>query len=252
MREEAADESMNLPETAYKSLDFVMTSPNIQDDNERCWLIGLQTGIGLGIAGAREALLNEMQWENTVFQRPIQSRRSDPDPHQIRMAIGQSCLTGFDRRVAYRAANHFLGACSEIADLVVQNGLTSCLPATGYAVMGTSLFLTPEKVARCHEIHQLLNGGLAVAHPWPDPPTTSFTTDGSNVGGIDMTRLNGAAGLVANTVRVTYGIGGPGMPSQLYKSREPEPVPHVSRRAEGAHPSTHVVNDVQDSEVRNL
>lgn len=268
MGEEAADENMNLPESAYKSLDFIMTSPSIQDENERFWLIGLQTGIGLGIAGAREAVLNEMQWENTVFQRPIQSRPSDPSPYQMRMAIGQACLTGFDRRVAYRAANHFLSTSSELADIIVQNGLTSCLPETGFAVMGTSLFLTAEKVARCHENFQLLNGkqGSAVARPQPGfgmgnsvstkqpvPLTTSFTTDGTHVGGIDMTRLTGPAGLLANTLRATYGVGGPGMPpNQLYESREFEPLPHVFRRAEGAHASAHVANDDQGSKVRNL
>lgn len=266
IREEVADENMNLPESAYKSLDFAMTSPNLRDEIERFWLIGLQTGIGLGIAGAREAVLNEMQWENTVFQRPIQSQPSDPDPYQIRMAIGQACVTGFDRRVAYRVANHFLGACSELADMIVENGLTSCLPETGHALMGTSLLFTAEKVARCHynarRLKQLREFSAAYPHPslptgnsfgaeQPVPHTASFTTDGTTVGGIDMTQLNGAAALVANTLRATYGIGGPGMPNQLYQSREPQPMPHVPRRAQGARLSAHVTNDYQGPQVRD-
>ncbi|KAI1126551.1 hypothetical protein F5Y10DRAFT_244556, partial [Nemania abortiva] len=134
-----------------------MDSLDQRNENERIWLIGLQAGIGLGIDGAREAVLNEMQWENTVFQRPLQQSPSDPDPQQLRMEIGQSCLTGFDRRVAYRMANRFLGTCGQLADIVVQHGLTTCLPETGCHVMGTSMFFSADDVARCHENSQLIN-----------------------------------------------------------------------------------------------
>ncbi|KAI0107001.1 hypothetical protein GGR51DRAFT_559688 [Nemania sp. FL0031] len=230
LREELCDrlredyDEAKLPQTAYTSLDFCMASLGVQNEYERNWLIGLQAGIGLGIDGAREAILNEMQWENTVFNRPLQQSPSDPDPHQIRMEIGESCATGFDRRVAFRTANHFLGTCSQLADIVVQHGLTACLPGSGNPLMGTSMFYSAEDVARCYENSPLIyeTPEVAVAEPQvntgmnydvgveqPASLTASFMGGGSSIAGIDMARLDGASALVANAVKATYGIDDP-------------------------------------------
>ncbi|KAJ8119356.1 hypothetical protein ONZ43_g3675 [Nemania bipapillata] len=232
MREDYSE--TKLPDSAYTSLDFFLASPGIWNENERSWLIGLQTGIGLGIAGAREAILNEMQWDNTVFGRPIQSSPSDPDPHQIRMQIGQSCLIGFDRRVAYRSANHFLRNCRELADTVVQGGLIACLPEVGYPLAGTSMFFSDEDVARCYENYPLLDEAIALTVAQSQlnlgeeknsgveqltSPTASSMGDGPTIAGVDITQIDGASALVANTARHEHEDKGEKMSSNKPKTK---------------------------------
>ncbi|KAI1152969.1 hypothetical protein F4825DRAFT_449940 [Nemania diffusa] len=260
-----------LPESAFKSLDFLVASPGIQNEHERSWLMGLQTGIGLGISGAREAILNEMQWENTVFNRPIQSSPSDPDPFQMRMHIGQSCLTGFDRRVAYRTANHFLRTCDELADMVVQEGLTACLPEAGYPLMGTSMFFSPEDVASCHENSQLFKEKLRLTIAQPQlgsemvsnsgveqltPLTASFMGDGASIAGMNMTELDGASALVANALNKNHGtgFGGPRVPNQQYTTGEFVPMLDETRPIRDAHMRIYSDKDREDlkTEHKNI
>ncbi|KAI0202537.1 hypothetical protein F4808DRAFT_468230 [Astrocystis sublimbata] len=97
-----------LPSSAYTSLDWVLAQPNgVRDENERCWLKGVQEGIGLGIHGAREVMLNEMMMDKTVFRQPLVPHHADCSSYGIRMAIGEKCRTGFDIRVANRVAQNF-------------------------------------------------------------------------------------------------------------------------------------------------
>ncbi|KAI1366339.1 hypothetical protein F5Y08DRAFT_301378 [Xylaria arbuscula] len=214
--DDIVDEHTIFPDSAYKSLDYIIASENMQG-NERTWLMGVQAGIGLGIHSAREAMLNEMQNENTVFGRQIQKNASDPDPYQMRMELGRRCKTGFDRRVAYRAANRFIRNCGRVADLVVQNGLTSCLPEVGNGVIGTSMFFSGEDVARCYSISQKIDGFFGIPKgqlqpflntnnkPSADQPTpliASFLRDGQSAGDIDVTQLTGTTALTSN--RVVY------------------------------------------------
>ncbi|KAK5636502.1 hypothetical protein RRF57_012214 [Xylaria bambusicola] len=166
------DEHTAFPESAYKSLDYIIASEGMRDD-ERTWLMGLQAGIGLGIHSAREAVLNEMHNENTVFSRRIQRDPSDPDPYQMRMELGRRCQEGFDRRVAYRAANRFIRSCNQIADRVVYSGLTECLPETGNHIIGTSMLFSDEDVARCHSNSEFINETLGIAESQPQPSLRS-------------------------------------------------------------------------------
>ncbi|KAI0966006.1 hypothetical protein F4678DRAFT_451050 [Xylaria arbuscula] len=249
--DDICDEHTVFPKSAFKSLDFIIESENMRDD-ERTWLMGMQAGIGLGIICAREALLNEMQNENTVFGRQIQRQPSDPDPFTMRMAIGQLCQTGFDIRVAYRAANRYLRNCNQIADMVVKNGLTSCLPETGNHMIGTSMFFSDEDVARCHANSRVTNEtlGMSMNRPQhnpgveqPTPPTASFLGDGPSIGGVDMTRLTGTAALIANAAMHSIGGSGPGMRNGQHMTGGPGPTPHVSHPTQHANPSGQRGND---------
>ncbi|KAI1300789.1 hypothetical protein F5Y03DRAFT_223928 [Xylaria venustula] len=249
--DDICDENTVFPESAFKSLDFLIESENMGDD-ERTWLMGMQAGIGLGIISAREALLNEMQNENTVFGRPIQQQASDPDPFTMRMAIGQLCQIGFDRRVAYRAANRYLKNCEQIADTVVYNGLTSCLPETGNHMIGTSTFFSDEDVARCHANSRVIKEtlGMSMDQPQPNPGveqptplTASFLGDGPSIGGVDMTQLTGTAALIANAAMHGIGGNGLGMRNGQHMTGGPGPAPHVSHPTQHANPSGQSGND---------
>ncbi|KAI3341655.1 hypothetical protein F4824DRAFT_496408 [Ustulina deusta] len=256
------DEYTTLPQSAYKSLDYIIAPGDMRDD-ERYWHMGLQAGIGLGIQTAREAILNEMQDHNSVFGRQIRSDPSDPDPYQMRMELGQRCQTGFDLRVANRAANRYIRSCNQIADIVVYNGLTECLPETGNHMIGTSMLFSEEDVARCHANSRVINEALGISSDQlqpnfgtaddsraeqPAPLTASFTADGVSIGGVDMTQLSGTAALIANAV--TYGIGGrgPGMRNGQYRPRGPAPTPNVSHPTQDASPSGCLGDD--DVEVK--
>ncbi|KAI0445671.1 hypothetical protein F4803DRAFT_570256 [Xylaria telfairii] len=254
-----------LPASAYQSLDFIVGSDDmVHDETERLWLIGLQAGIGLGIAGAREAVLNEMMYENTVFSRPIQSYPSDPDPYDMRMYLGQRCMTGFDLRVAARISRQFVNSSLQLIDLIVDNGLTACLPEYGSPLPGTFAFFTDEDSARCHENSRSLDEALELAgvHQQPgfglendvdiEQPasfTASFKGDSRFIGGLDMMQLTGTAALVANAVneKNRARCNGPVMPNQQAMTRGPEPgfKPHVSHLTGDAHLSGHLGNDHQ-------
>ncbi|KAJ2989908.1 hypothetical protein NUW58_g2821 [Xylaria curta] len=241
-----AYEDTVLPSSAYQSLDSIVGSnKKVHDDGERLWLIGLQAGIGLGIAVTREAVLNEMQFENTVFTRPIQSHPADPDPYHIRMSLGQQCVNGFDLRVANRASQHFISNCKAVVKMVVEQGLTACLPEYGNPLPGTSAFFTEEDSALCHENCRILNQAFGITGPdWkPDlktgndssagesvPLTASFMADGRSIAGIDMTQLDGSAALIANAVKQEYGIGidESGTPDPQCIPREHGLAPYVS------------------------
>ncbi|KAF2965065.1 hypothetical protein GQX73_g8527 [Xylaria multiplex] len=225
------DEHTVLPESPFKSLDYIIASGDMRAD-ERLWLIGLQLGIGLGVYGAREAVLNEMQNENTVFSRRIQTDPSDPDPHHMRMALGQRCQKGFDLRVANRAANCYIRNCNRIADTVVYNGITECLPETGNHVMGTSMLFSEEDVARCHANSRVIKEWIGM----PAPATASFMGDGTSIGGVDMTRLSGTAALIANAVTNGVGTRGSGM---CNGQRMSEPMPDVAYPIRDAHQSSY-------------
>ncbi|KAI0555676.1 hypothetical protein F4679DRAFT_519434 [Xylaria curta] len=223
----------------------------IHDETERLWLIGVQAGIGLGITGAREAVLNEMTYENTVFSRPMQSYPSDPPPYEMRMYLGRHCMAGFDRRVADRIAKQFVANSMELIDIIVENGLTACLPEYGSPLPGTFAFFTDEDSARCHENSRNIDEALKLAgiqQPKPgmdngddteqlNPLTASFKGDSRFIGGLDMTQLTGTAALVANALneknRAKY--GSPMMPSRQYISRGPAPAPCVSHLTEDDH-----------------
>ncbi|KAI0537005.1 hypothetical protein GGR58DRAFT_502607 [Xylaria digitata] len=248
------EEHTVLPESPFKSLDYIIASGDMGAD-ERLWLIGLQLGIGLGVYGAREAVLNEMQNENTVFSRRIQTDPSDPEPYRMRMALGQRCQKGFDLRVADRAANCYIRNCNRIADMVVYNGITECLPETGNHVMGTSMLFSEEDVARCHANSRVINEWFGMAgdqpHPnfaintdanteQPAPPTASFMGDGMNIGGVDMTRLSGTAALIANAATNGIGAYGSGMRNGQCMS---EPTPDVAYPTRDTHRSSHSENN---------
>ncbi|TGJ81325.1 hypothetical protein E0Z10_g7442 [Xylaria hypoxylon] len=237
------DENTVLPESPFKSLDFIIASGNTRAD-ERLWLIGLQLGIGLGIYGAREAVLNEMQNENTVFSRRIQTDPSDPDPYRMRMELGQRCQTGFDLRVANRAANRYIRNCNRIADMVVYNGITTCLPETGNHVMGTSMLFSEEDVARCHANSRVINEWVGMDKDpnteQPVLPTASFMGDGVSIGGVDMTRLSGTAALIANAATNGVGNGGPRMRNEQYM---PRPTLDVACATQDPHQPSHPEND---------
>ncbi|KAI0192717.1 hypothetical protein EV127DRAFT_479676 [Xylaria flabelliformis] len=240
-----------LPPSAYQSLDFIVGSDDmVHDETERLWLIGVQAGIGLGITGAREAVLNEMTYENTVFSRPIQSYPSDPSPYEMRMYLGQRCLTGFDRRVADRIAKQFVASSMDLIDIIVENGLTACLPEYGSPLPGTFAFFTDEDSARCHENSRNIDEALKLAGIQPQPKpnsmvngdnieqptplTASFEGDSRFIGGLDMTQLTGTAALVANALnernRAKYGSHV--TPNQQYTSRRPGLAPYVSHLTE--------------------
>ncbi|KAI1753085.1 hypothetical protein F4782DRAFT_546028 [Xylaria castorea] len=249
-----------LPSSAYQSLDFIVGSDDmVHDETERLWLIGVQAGIGLGIVGAREAVLNEMTYENTVFSRPIQSYPSDPSPYDMRMYLGQRCMTGFDLRVADRISKQFVANSLQLIDIIVENGLTACLPEYGSPLPGTFAFFTDEDSARCHENSRNIDKALKLAgiQPQPKPSvdsgvgieqpaplTASFKGDSRFIGGLDMTQLTGTAALVANAVneknRARY--GSPVTPNQQYMSRGSGPTPYISHLTRDCHPG----NDHQD------
>ncbi|GAP90158.2 hypothetical protein SAMD00023353_0204290 [Rosellinia necatrix] len=207
------DEDMILPQSSYKSLDFILDSLNARAEGERLWIIGLQAGIGLGISGAREAVLNEMENESTVFGQRVRLNHANPDPHQLRMMLGEACRKGFDLRVAYRVANHFIAHCRQIVHTVVDNGYTSCLPGTGNHITGTAVFYSEEDIARCHENcrkfdEMVEQAGIDVPFATGNNPGAglqapimgSFMGDGASIGGVDMTRLDGASALIANNI----------------------------------------------------
>lgn len=213
--DDIVDEHTVFPESAYKSLDYIIASQDIRGD-ERSWLMGLQAGIGLGIHSAREAVLNEMQNESTVFGRQIQKEPSDPHPYRLRMDLGRRCRTGFDRRVAYRAANRFVRNCGRVADMVVHNSVTtSCLPETANSIMGTSMFFSEEDVARCHSVSRKIDEffGIAKDQPQsslyvkdnsstnqPTPLAASILGDGLRNSSVDMTQLIDTDALISNAV----------------------------------------------------
>ncbi|KAI1734879.1 hypothetical protein F4680DRAFT_436789 [Xylaria scruposa] len=241
-----------LPSSAYQSLDFIVGSDDmIHDESERLWLIGVQAGIGLGITGAREAVLNEMTYENSVFSRPMQSYPSDPPPYEMRMYLGQHCMAGFDRRVADRVAKQFVANSMELIDLIVENGLTACLPEYGSPLPGTFAFFTDDDSARCHENSRNIDEDLRLAGiqqpkpsmnngddiEQPNPLTASFEGDSRFIGGLDMTQLTGTAALVANALneknRAKY--SSPVMPSPQYISRGSGTTPYVPHLTEDDH-----------------
>ncbi|RYC65291.1 hypothetical protein CHU98_g914 [Xylaria longipes] len=252
-----------LPSSAYQSLDFIVGSDAmVHDETERLWLIGVQAGIGLGITGAREAVLNEMMYENTVFSRPLQSYPSDLPPYEMRMHLGRRCMTGFDLRVADRIAKQFVANNLHLIDIIVENGLTACLPEYGSPLPGTFAFFTDEDSARCHENSRSIDkalecGGIqlqpsfsvdnGIGTEQPAPFTASFKGDSRFIGGLDMTKLTGTAALVANAVneknRARY--DGPAMPNQQYMGRGPGPTPTVSPLTEDAHLSAQPMNNHQ-------
>ncbi|KAI0403053.1 hypothetical protein F4802DRAFT_573543 [Xylaria palmicola] len=234
--DEEAENDIVLPPSAYTSLDCFLASGDIQDEGERLWLIGLQAGIGLGINGVRESVLNQMQYTNSVFGRRLQSDPSDPDPYQMRMEIGKQCQAGFDLNIANRLSRKFMGNCMKIVDVIVENGLTACLPENGNAIPGTSMFFSDEDTARCHENFRKMNkahGTLGVqpqTHTQihdgsddsddsddgqPAPFMTSFLGDVPFIAGFDMTRLEGPAALVADALKHKY-IMTPQILSQQY------------------------------------
>ncbi|KAH8160724.1 hypothetical protein CIB48_g7536 [Xylaria polymorpha] len=254
-----------LPSSAYQSLDFIVGSDDrVHDETERLWLMGVQAGIGLGIAGAREAVLNEMMYDNTVFSRPIQSYPTDPSPYDMRMYLGQRCMTGFDLRVAARISRQFVNSSLQLIDLIVDNGLTACLPEYGSPLPGTFAFFTDQDSARCHENSRILDEALELAgvHQQPDiglenhvgieqpaPLTASFKGDSRFIGGLDMTQLTGTAALVANAVneKNRARCNGPVMPNQQHMASGSRPglEPHVSHLTGDAHLSGHLGNDHQ-------
>ncbi|KAI0485853.1 hypothetical protein F4859DRAFT_512045 [Xylaria cf. heliscus] len=239
-----------LPTSVYQSLDFIVGADHlVHDETERLWLIGVQAGIGLGIAGAREAVLNEMMNENTVFSRPIQSSPSDPSPYDMRMYLGQRCMTGFDLRVAGRISQQFVANSMRLIDIIVENGLTACLPEYGSPLPGTFAFFTDQDSARCHEnsraideafqqagieIQPNVSADNGVGTGQPAPLTASFMAYSQFIGGHDMTRLTGTGALVANAVndrnRVRY--GDPAMPNQQYMAGRSRPEPHFTGDAQ--------------------
>lgn len=240
----------------------------VHDETERLWLMGVQAGIGLGIAGAREAVLNEMMYDNTVFSRPIQSYPTDPSPYDMRMYLGQRCMTGFDLRVAARISRQFVNSSLQLIDLIVDNGLTACLPEYGSPLPGTFAFFTDQDSARCHENSRILDEALELAgvHQQPDiglenhvgieqpaPLTASFKGDSRFIGGLDMTQLTGTAALVANAVneKNRARCNGPVMPNQQHMASGSRPglEPHVSHLTGDAHLSGHLGNDHQGYKV---
>ncbi|KAI0412546.1 hypothetical protein F5X98DRAFT_391889 [Xylaria grammica] len=248
------DENTVLPESVFKSLDYIIAPGDMQAD-ERLWLIGLQLGIGLGVCTAREAVLNEMQGFNTVFGRQIQRDPSDPEPYRMRMILGEHCRTGFDLRVANRAANRYIRNCNQIADMVVYNGITACLPETGNHVLGTSMLFSEEDVVRCHANSQVINEWLGIIedqlqpnsetdiNPDPEqpaPPIASYMGDGASIGGVSMTQLSGTAALIANAV--TSGIGIVGLGTRQGQNM-PGPTPDVAPPTQDAHRPGHLGKD---------
>ncbi|KAI8624566.1 hypothetical protein F5Y19DRAFT_453513 [Xylariaceae sp. FL1651] len=206
------NENPVLPYSPFTSLDHRIDMENVEDGS-RLWLMGIQLGIGLGIVSTREAILNEMQNEGTVFSRKVTLDESDEDRFDMRMKIGQLCVDGFDLRVAYRAASKFLESRDYIASVVVQHGLTSALPSTGNAVIGTSTSFSEDAEARCHQNSQTLDNILGISDNLtpPDlqvdggfepqvPMKASYLVGGASIGGIDMTNLDGAAALIANAL----------------------------------------------------
>ncbi|KAI3320593.1 hypothetical protein HD806DRAFT_224994 [Xylariaceae sp. AK1471] len=205
-----------LPSTVYMSLDRLLTTRNVTA-NEHLWYMGIQYGIGLGIMSTREAILNEMQHHHTVFNRTFQLDEHDFNYFHMRMTIGQACTVGFDLRVAQRAANAVIDQQRLIAQTVVTDGLTSALPGIGDPVIGTSTFFSEEDVARCHDNSRLLDETFLQGNAQELPGlemgggsdigaerfTASFLAGGPNIGGIDMTRLDGTAGLVANAITMS-------------------------------------------------
>ncbi|KAI2626869.1 hypothetical protein GGS21DRAFT_529551 [Xylaria nigripes] len=213
-----AQQNEDLPESVYKSMENYLANLDANGDSERQWLIGMQTGVGIGIVRAREALLDEMQFSGTAFGRPIQMHPTDLDPYHMRMSIGQSCLTGFDLRVAKRSAINFMEICENAVNFIVENGLTSCLPGNGSTLVGTCGLFTEEQIARCYDNARRFNELMEILdlQPQPNagaeggfqelvPNTASFLADGAAIGGVDMAQLDGNAARVANAMMATYG-----------------------------------------------
>ncbi|KAI0424641.1 hypothetical protein F5Y09DRAFT_323836 [Xylaria sp. FL1042] len=263
--DDICDDKSAFPESSFKSLDHIIDAegPSMRDD-ERYWLMGMQTGIGLGIFSAREAIMNEMQNYNSIFGRQLQRNPSDPDPITMRMRLGKDCQTGFDRRVAYRAANRYDRSRNQLADMVVHNGLTECLPGTGDHMIGTSMLFSKEDVVRCHENAQLIRDTFGTADNQQQQPslltsngsgaellaspTASFMGDGLTIAGVDMTKLSGTAAVVANACK--FGAGGTGIGPSCIRNRHPmtegpgptplpAPTPHVSHPTHNANPVGH-------------
>ncbi|KAI0518530.1 hypothetical protein F5B22DRAFT_599577 [Xylaria bambusicola] len=253
------DQDTVFPESPYKSLDYIIDSGDLRDD-ERTWLMGMQAGIGLGIHCAREAVLNEMQNENTVFKRQMQRHPSDPDPFQLRMELGRECEKGFDIRVAYRAGNRYIRSLNQVADTVVYHGLTDCLPGTGNHFVGTSMLFSDEDVARCRSNYRIMSEAARIAASQPQPSlgvdgnsstdqpaplTASFLGDGKRIGNVDMTRLTGTAALIANAF--TYN---PVPPSGQHMARG-RPNPDVASLSRELPPWENKDEDVEVKSIRS-
>ncbi|KAI1178193.1 hypothetical protein F4777DRAFT_538826 [Nemania sp. FL0916] len=220
------DEAPVLPADATTSLDFLFESEGERlNEFEKIWLMGLQCGIGLGIRGAREAVLNEMQFENSVFRQPmLQSPASEAHALQRRMEMGRECIAGFDRRVAYRTANQFLLESAQLTQGVVQSGLVKCLPVTGVPLGGTSVFFTPENIARCYENSWRINNEQLITGI-QQPDAGSFLGDGF-LSLADTGRLFDAQAYVINALQDGHGPGpdGLGVPGQQSGAERPSPV----------------------------
>ncbi|KAI1821686.1 hypothetical protein F4861DRAFT_444437 [Xylaria intraflava] len=208
-----------VPDSVYKSLNSYIAN-YVQDDDERQWLIGLQTGIGLGIVSTREAVLNEIQFGGTVFCERLQKDLSNAaEAEALRMKIGRACQKGFDLRVAYRAANLFKAHCHKVASDLIDSG---SLSASDLPLMGNSLSLSEDMVARCRKHSEWFADMDNMQGEQPKPnvgssnnPATpeqskvaaSFLGDGENIGGVDMTQLDGTAAIMANALKTTNGSG---------------------------------------------
>jgi hypothetical protein len=228
------DQNEALPSTVYTSLNHLLTTHNVTP-NEWLWFMGVQSGIGLGIMNTREAILNEMQHYRTVFNRPIQLDAQDIDHFNMRMKIGQACTVGFDLRVAQRAATAIINQQRFIAQIIVKEGLTWALPGMGDPMIGTSTFFSDEDIARCFENSQQQNKTFpsrdAQEQPGPEMDgghgagarqqlTASFPVGGPNIGGIDMTKLDGTAGLIANAITLSSNSCAAATPRPLNESPE--------------------------------
>lgn len=210
------DESvLILPPSSAQAFDFCLDSNDIQHSDERFWIMGLQAGIGIGIYGAREAILNEMQNGNTVFGQWVQS---SPNPVKRRYSIGLACEQGFDRRVAWRVAMNYSIHCQQFIDWVVKNGRVDLLPETGNHLFGTGIFFDNDRAALCHANahHRALINMLSNPEAGnntddgqtapPAPTTESFLSGGRFVAGVDMARLDPTISSTVRAVKAAYNI----------------------------------------------
>ncbi|KAI1278498.1 hypothetical protein F5Y07DRAFT_61217 [Xylaria sp. FL0933] len=265
--DDICDRNSAYPGSSYKSLDDVINSESASmRDDERYWLMGLQAGIGLGIHTTREALLNEVQNNNSVWGLPIQRDPSRSDPNTERRKLGELCQGGFDRHVAYRAANSWNRSRNQIADMVVYNGLTECLPGTGDHMIGTSTLFSKGDVEKCHSNARVLREAQGAAGNQqqlnlltrngsgterPAPPTASFLGDGSSIAGVDMTQLSGTAGIIANAcVNGVGGSGSRGIRDEYFMTEKLAPAPEIFRGMKYAKPSCESEDDDAESEVK--
>ncbi|KAI0010638.1 hypothetical protein F4779DRAFT_289144 [Xylariaceae sp. FL0662B] len=218
------DENRFVPKNIFQGLENHMATKGVHDKTDRLWIMGVQYGIGLGIQQYKTSLMNELAASGRLFGRPVLFDSFGENGPIMRRRIEKKAAEHFDLMQASLAGDEFAKYAEIVARTIADADLEDALPAGG--MIGTAGMFPDTETAGVGAHTEALDAALAdEAHgagggsmPGPNHVSNtlqngSFTAGGDFIGGIDMSRLDGTAGMVANALNAKFNPGGMPSPS---------------------------------------